>query len=165
VEGRVGMERGEDEKYTAREDLGINELGELDLDDTRLTLVEGSTEKWRASVMVRWDLSGVVFNSEELAVSAEIGRQRRARDALMATVTQLYFERRRRQIQRLLTPPVTRLEAAELALEIDALTARLDGLTGGWFSEAVVEGMLLRTDRRRSEAASSPTPDEAQSPH
>ncbi|MFH1783224.1 MAG: hypothetical protein ABH848_06375, partial [Candidatus Omnitrophota bacterium] len=59
------------------------------------------------------------------------------RDDIMDEVTRVYFERRRVQIEKELSPPSNKKEGIELNLRIQELTADLDALTGGYFSKNI----------------------------
>ncbi len=56
------------------------------------------------------------------------------RDDILDEVTRTYFERRRLQIALLSQPPVDEKQALEKELRLHALTAMIDGVTGGYFS-------------------------------
>ena len=60
------------------------------------------------------------------------------REELMVRIAQLYFERRRLQVDAVLTPDSP--GATDRAIEIEELTAVLDGLT---------DGALTKGERRR----------------
>jgi hypothetical protein len=59
------------------------------------------------------------------------------RDDILNAVTRAFFERRRVQMELLMNPPADPKREVEQELKLQELTARLDGLTGGWFSERV----------------------------
>jgi hypothetical protein len=56
------------------------------------------------------------------------------RDDIMDDVTRTFFERRRVQVELLTHPPSDPKVELDKELRLQELTARLDGLTGGWFS-------------------------------
>ena len=88
----------------------------------------------RLELEVQWDLSKLIFNPDKLKVSKEISNLVELREEILTTVNKLYFARRRLQVVRILTPARNLRQAILLRLRIDALTADLDALTGGWFS-------------------------------
>ncbi|MBN1947610.1 MAG: hypothetical protein JW797_18225 [Bradymonadales bacterium] len=82
-----------------------------------------------------WDLRDLVFNPDLLRISRERSNLVELREEILTTVTSLYFERRRSQIQSILDPPSNAMERLRRELEIQQLTAGIDALTGGWFSQ------------------------------
>ncbi|MEE2643736.1 MAG: hypothetical protein VYD19_02275 [Myxococcota bacterium] len=88
----------------------------------------------------RWRLGETVFNFQETAVMRENRYSAKERQRLLQTVTQLYFERRRLQLERLDERPATPREAALARLKEAQITAELDALTDGEFSRRVARG-------------------------
>lgn len=88
---------------------------------------------WRVDLEASWSLDKLVFNHDELALGRESQRLASRREALLTEVAQLYFERRRLQVDGI-TAPGSEAEQLERRLAIDELTAVLDGLTGGALS-------------------------------
>lgn len=94
------------------------------------TAVEG---KARAS----WNLPNLLFNPEELDVSSLMMAQK----DVINSVTQLYYERRRLQVQLMARAPRDPVERIQLEMRIEEITARLNGVTGGWYQQALEGGM------------------------
>jgi outer membrane protein TolC len=88
-----------------------------------------NTDTWRVDVEASWALDRLVFDRNELRASREAQRLASRREELLLRVTQLYFERRRLQVDSALTPDAP--NAIDRAIEIEELTAVLDGLTDG----------------------------------
>lgn len=94
-----------------------------------------------------WELSDLIYNPDEIGISKEARSLAELRDDILKEVTQYYFRRRHLQFDMLLdqAPKPENLdpEAGRKALEkririkveLEELTAQLDGLTGGWFSK------------------------------
>jgi len=57
------------------------------------------------------------------------------RDDILDDVTRTYFERRRLQVTLLANPPNDPQRLLEQELRVQELTALIDGLTGGFFSQ------------------------------
>lgn len=85
-------------------------------------------------VNVRWDFSELIFNPDILRVSREATRHVKVREDVLSSITKLYFERRRSQVELKLNPPSDVGERLRSDLQVQELTAEIDALTGGWFS-------------------------------
>jgi len=84
-------------------------------------------------VEARWEFDRLVFNPDELAVAREAGRISGQREQLISTVVELYFGR---QLLLLESKQQSSTYQKNMdKLKIDELTARLDGITGGWFTQ------------------------------
>ncbi len=80
-----------------------------------------------------WNFSRLVFNPDKIKISREISRLVDQREDILTTVNKIYFARREHQAGLLINPPTDIRSAVRRQLQIDALTADLDALTGGWF--------------------------------
>jgi len=80
-----------------------------------------SDRERRVAVVLSWEFGDVLYNPEEVDISAETRRLIELRDDVLDEVNQLYFDRQRA------------LQAGE-ALRASELAAGLDAWTGGWFS-------------------------------
>ncbi len=89
------------------------------------------------SIRLTFDLSRLVFHPQELPIQREVSRQWTARELLLQEITELYFARRRHQVLLLLNLAESMEDTLDRLLAIDALTARIDALTGGWFRAAL----------------------------
>lgn len=92
-------------------------------------------DRLRLRLVASWDLSKIVFNTTKIQASKEIVRVAGQREDLLTTVNKLYFARRELQAELVINPPADVKRAIRLELRLRALTADLDALTGGWFSE------------------------------
>jgi len=88
-------------------------------------------------VRADWDLTRLVFNRDGITASRQIERLVNQREDILTTVNKLFFARRQLQVELELEPPTSVERAVKSQLRIDALTADLDALTGGWFSKQV----------------------------
>lgn len=84
-----------------------------------------------------WDLDKLIMSSERIRVINEAQDVVKLRDKVLTEVTRLYFERRRLQVEMLLRPKSDVYALAKDQLRLMELTANLDALTGGTFSEAL----------------------------
>jgi len=81
-----------------------------------------------------WRLDRLVFDGSELRVASLAQQRARARAALAAQVTALYYKRRTAQVELLWHPPDTIEDQVRRELILEELTAQLDALTGGWWA-------------------------------
>jgi len=86
-----------------------------------------------------WDLSEVVWNPDQTSIDSRSKLMVELRDDILDEVTRIYFERRRLQIELLLTPPKDTNEKIEKDLRLAELTASVDALTGGYLSRMLNE--------------------------
>ncbi len=88
-------------------------------------------------VKVKWELSELIMSSERIRVINEAQDVVKLRDKVLTEVTRLYFERRRVQVDMLLSPKRDVAGQVKDQLHLMELTANLDGLTGGSFSAGI----------------------------
>lgn len=93
------------------------------------------TDTMQHDIKAQWDLSGLVYNPDQLRVVSQMGTSAKQRDTLLSTVTKVYFARRKAQIKLMNEPPADVSDRLNLELSIQEYTANLDALTGGWFSK------------------------------
>ncbi len=101
--------------------------------DSSDRLVLTTTDDWRFEVEAAWSLDRLVFDRNELRAGREAQWVSARREELLTRVAQLYFARRRLQVDAVLSPDAP--GAVDRAIEIDELTAVLDGLTDGALSK------------------------------
>ncbi len=104
-----------------------------------VTLASGTSyvpanETWRLEAEATWSLDRLVFDRNELGLSRESQRLAARREQLLTEVAQLYYARRRLQVEAVTTPG-SEADALDRQLGIDELTAVLDGLTDGALSK------------------------------
>ena len=135
VDGEVAWLGQRDTEFDFQEDLATTEEGRLRHDDARNEYGDDERRRRSYSLELEFDLRGLLFDDAELDVMRESRERLEARGERVVTVTKLYFERRKRQVERILTPRSKWRKQLDLVLAIRRYTARLDALTGGWFSE------------------------------
>ncbi len=89
----------------------------------------------RLQIRATWDLNRLIFEPQEMAVARESVRIANLRDKVLDEVTRRYFERRRIQVDLELSPPKDLSDRIKKELRLQELTADIDAVTGGWFSE------------------------------
>lgn len=90
-------------------------------------------------VQATWELNKIIFDRDELGVWRETIRMANLRDRVVDEATRRFYERRRLQIDLKLSPSTDLADRVRKELRIQELTADLDAMTGGWFSERLVE--------------------------
>ena len=88
-------------------------------------------------VRAQWDLSKLVYNSDQMRVTSLMNSSVDKRDKLLKQVTKVYYERRKLQINMLTAPQTSVAKQLDEMLEMERLTATLNALTGGWFSRNI----------------------------
>ena len=93
------------------------------------------TDQKLYEVQATWDLRELIFdrNSKRDITTAQ-QRVLRMQSDLLAQVSEIYYERRRHQLELLVDPPSSPVVRLEKQLRVDELTGQLDILTGGRFS-------------------------------
>ena len=102
----------------------------------------GNDRENRVLVQVNWDLSELVMSSDRIRIINEAQDVVKLRDKLLSQVTRLYFDRRRHQVEMLLNPRTDLDGQVEDQLRLMELTAGIDALTGGQFSNALGKSSL-----------------------
>lgn len=93
----------------------------------------------RMLVRMKWQLDKLVMSSERIRVISEAQDIVKLRDKVMTEVTRLYFERRRVQVEMMLTPKSDLMGQVKDQLRLMELTANLDALSGGAFTRALLK--------------------------
>ena len=83
---------------------------------------------------VNWDLGELIWNNDQTSIDVRSKLMVELRDDIVDEVTRAYFDRRRLQIDTLTKPSTDQQAQIDAELRLQELTARLDGLTGGYFS-------------------------------
>lgn len=134
----------------------------LDLDQDRSTTVGSSSSGGKTTFTVgpedrslslgygfTWDLADLIWNPDQTSIDTRSRLMVQLRQDILDDVTRLYFERRRLQVEYAALPVREATLQAERRVRLEELTAQLDGLTGGYFSEAI-EGSGRRWQRSPS---------------
>jgi len=88
-------------------------------------------------VSVSWDLSELIWNNDQTSIDVRSRLTTQLRDDVLDSVTKLYFERLRVKIDMDALSIGDRKKRLEKELRISELTASLDALTGGYFSDSI----------------------------
>jgi len=90
---------------------------------------------WSWSISLTWELGDLIWNNDQTSIDTRSRLMVQLRDDILNEVTRLYFERRRLQIELLLSPPKDLKERIEKELRLKELTADIDALTGFYLSK------------------------------
>jgi len=88
----------------------------------------------RVAVRATWNLDKLVMSSERIRMINEAQDVVKLRDKVLTEVTRLYFDRRRAQVEGVLSPKRDLGAQVKDQLSILEKTAQIDALTGGAFS-------------------------------
>ena len=88
-------------------------------------------------VTMSWNLGELIWNDDQTSIDTRSRLMVQLRDDILDEITRTYFERRRLQIEEYLSPPGDLKLKLEKELRIQELTADLDALTGGRFSNRI----------------------------
>lgn len=122
-------------QHTVDDDVNVRTAALSTSDSITETL--DSDAQLRFKVYAEWDLSRLVFDQDEYNAAKELSKIVTRREDLLTTINKLYFARRQLQAMALLTPVNSAKKALKHELQLAGLTADLDALTGGWFSDEV----------------------------
>ena len=88
----------------------------------------------RYQARATWDLSKIVFNSDEIGAQFQALRTADTRREIESLVIRLYFERRRLKAESTTADDLDMLPGSRRELRIAEIEAELDALTGGLFT-------------------------------
>lgn len=119
------------------QNVGVDPTGQRDV-----TFVDNANNQY--DVQLEWHLDEMMMGPTRIQAIRETSRLVQLRDDILDEVTKLYFDRRRLQIELMQSPPSDARARTAKDLRLEELTANLDGLTGGWFSQRLRAGGARR---------------------
>ncbi|MCA9398912.1 MAG: hypothetical protein KC618_04120 [Candidatus Omnitrophica bacterium] len=99
-------------------------------------------------VSLSWDFADLVWSSDQISIDNRSKLMVELREDILDQVTRLYFERRRAQfelIEAVESEPRIRIEKE---MRVAELTALIDALTGGRFSERIIKNNNASTQKK-----------------
>lgn len=81
-----------------------------------------------------WDVGDLIYSEQVRLIDSNARLQVQLRDDILNEVTRFYYERRKLQIELIISPPKTTEERLTKTLRLEELTANIDALTGSYFS-------------------------------
>ena len=139
IQGQVSWLDQRDTRNRYRENISADETGQYEPNNAQHYLYDDLRLRAIYSLRLNFDPSELLFSSSEMAIQREVRNRWSTADALVEEVTNLYFARRRHQLELHLFGDDDLEAALERRIQIEALTARIDGLTGGWFRQRLEE--------------------------
>src|SRR3989338_9793488 len=85
-------------------------------------------------VTMTWDMGELIWNNDQTSIDTRSKLMVELRDDIMNEITRTYFERRGLQIEMITSSPNDLKVSLEKELRLQELTADIDALTGGYFS-------------------------------
>jgi photosystem II stability/assembly factor-like uncharacterized protein len=100
-------------------------------------ITEGKDDDW--AISLTWNLGDLIWSDDQTSIDNRSKLMVQLRDDVLNEVTRLYFERRRLQIDLLMSPPVNNKDMIEKDLRLQELTANIDALTGSFLSRMLAQ--------------------------
>lgn len=108
--------------------------------DPQATLDGSGVDKQHGlQVRAKWELDKLVMSSERIRVISEAQDVVKLRDKILEDATRLYFDRRRLQVEMLMSNGDMKTQLKN-ELRLQELTAQIDAYTGGRFSSTISRG-------------------------
>lgn len=98
-------------------------------------ITEGKDKDW--AISLTWNLGDLIWNDDQTSIDNRSKLMVQLRDDVLNEVTRLYFERRRLQIDLVMSPPGNDKDYIDKDLRLQELTASIDALTGSFLSRMV----------------------------
>ena len=119
----------------------------------KFQLVNTQDQKSGLDLSIKWELAHLIWSDDQTSIDVRSKLMTQLRNDIVDQVTRTYFERRRLQASMLAEPPAEQAGILEKELRLQELTALIDGLTGGYFSQR------MQVDGNREEEANGASGD------
>ena len=139
VQGQTNWLDQRDRQDQFRENINADDFGIYERNNAQHLWRDNLRFRSIYSLRLSFDLSQLVYSNAEMGIQREVRSRWQQRDQLVELATELYFERRSLQVEAHLFGEGDLADAIRRRMAIDALTARLDALTGGWFRRQLQE--------------------------
>lgn len=113
------------------------------------TLYNFRKEHHGLNAQLTWNLRSIFWPTENLSVSRLARGLEKDKTRVLRRIVNTYNARRRLQVALIQSPPRDVRLYAQKALQIDELSAVLDGFTDGWFTSAIAHGESRTQPRTR----------------
>ena len=100
---------------------------------------------------VLWNTDQFVYDDEIRYILNQARLTANIKENLLDDVTRIYFQRRRLQLENLISPPNDETSKLSVDLQIAELTGQLDSRTGGWFTKEIEKRKNLEVNNANAE--------------
>lgn len=122
--------------YESRKGISTNVALNNEFDAGKLTRLQNDGKSFK-QLSILWNTNNFIYDDEIKDILNQARLTANIRENLLDDVTKIYFQRRKLQLEKLLTPSTSILENIEKDMQIAELSGQLDSRTGGWFSKEV----------------------------
>lgn len=133
IDGGVAWLDQTDRELEYDEEFELDGSEQLHRNSADHAFAEDERLRRKYSIGAELELGGLIFDRDEIYAARELRQQQATRRKLLSAVSEIYYERRMKQVLRIVTPDRKWRKRLELAVAVEKLTAQLDGMTGGWF--------------------------------
>lgn len=117
-------------------------LPEFNLDYDKTVTYDTGTDRYYVGPKdwgfgFKWDISELIFSDDQTNIDVRSRLMVQLRDDILDDVTRLYYERRRLQVEMMMSPPKSERARYDKLLRLEELTAGIDALTGGYFFDNI----------------------------
>lgn len=117
--------------YDADSNINLDRGGTNDAD---VFILGPDEESWAWDISLSWNLGELIWNDDQTSIDVRSKLMVQLRDDILTEITNLYFERRKLQMD-IIDKEYSGAIASAKILRLQELTAKIDGLTGGYLSQ------------------------------
>lgn len=133
-----------DKGISAKDSLSNN----FNADKTNRYQYDGRAFK---QLSVLWDTNQLFYDDEIKDILSQARLAANLKENLLDDVTRIYFQRRRLQLENLISPPEDQISKLSADLQIAEFTGQLDSRTGGWFTKETERRKRLKVNNAKSQ--------------
>ena len=112
---------------------------------TRDYVTAGPDDLYKAvDVSVSWDVSGLIWSDSQTNIDVRSRLNTQLRNDILDDLRRAYYERKRLQIDLMMSPPKDPRSRIERELRLQELTQSIDDLTGNYLSDNIIEKQVGR---------------------
>ncbi|OGI07905.1 MAG: hypothetical protein A3I68_02375 [Candidatus Melainabacteria bacterium RIFCSPLOWO2_02_FULL_35_15] len=100
---------------------------------------------------VLWNTNQLFYDDEIKDILSQARLTANLKENLLDDVTRIYFQRRRLQLENLVSPPKDQISKLSADLQIAEFTGQLDSRTGGWFTKETERRKRLQVNNAKSQ--------------
>lgn len=133
-----------DKGISAKASLG----NDFNADKTNRYQYDGRAFK---QLSVLWNTNQLFYDDEIKDILSQARLTANLKENLLDDVTRIYFQRRRLQLENLISPPKDQISKLSADLQIAEFTGQLDSRTGGWFTKETERRKRLQVNNAKSQ--------------